>query len=295
MRVHFLALALVAVMLAGCFGDSGDTDEPGTTTTKTTTPGGGNTTTPGGNTTGGNVKPNLPPVLALRVLDDAGTPTTMTNVGGNLTFDATGSTDPDGSISDLAVIIYDGNRTRFGILVSAGQFSTSTFNFDRPGVVNVTVNAIDNRGGQASMQSNVYVNHPQSPPSFRLNAALEATADATACKSPTQGNDQVNPIENVGWKSFDFSIAPGATYVVAKVVAGEAEIAICSPKPNATALSNQADETGFVVTNADAVLTPANGTDSYFVSALSGAPAQDVAVQVVVHYEPRPAEVTEFM
>lgn len=286
--VWWALLLGLAMTVSGCFGgdDEGDDCEPhedeegdehahdcpGSSTTGPTTP--PTSTTP--------PAPNVLPILTLTVTDDNGTETNHTNVGGNLTFDATGSTDPDGTVDAGAIVVQDSNQTRAAPLLVEGDFQPATFGFDRPGIVNVTVNLIDDRGGFTVTQSHVYVNHPQDPAPFGMKLPGPPVASATACEGPA-GNDIVDANY---YKEFGFDVLTGASYVEATVAAGSASIAICGP--DRVALSDAG--TGTVVSNNEEPLErSASATTPYFVAALSGAANQDVSVSILVHYEPRAA------
>src|SRR5688572_29100225 len=152
-------LLSTAFLLAGCSGgDGGDElhyvcsngteihadDHPEVNATKAEDlakfcPGGSTSTGSRSNTT--SAAPNVPPTLVLKITNPDGEETPVTLVDGNLTFDATGSTDSDGSVAGIAVTVTDSNVTRTATLYDAAkkQFTTATFMFDRPGPVNVTV------------------------------------------------------------------------------------------------------------------------------------------------------------
>ncbi len=226
--------------------------------------------------------PNELPVLVLTVTDDLGNATSVTILGGNLTFSAAGSSDPDGTLVGAAIVVQDSNQTRAAPLFANGKFVPVTFGFDRPGVVNVTVNLIDDRAGFTVNQTQVFVNHPQAPDSFGMKLIGPPVASADDCAGPA-GNDI---LDSNYYKEFSFDVAAGATYVEATVAAGSASIAICGPDRVAMSAAGS----GTVVSSNNGTLAPAPGAETpYFVAALSGAPNQSVAVTILVHYEPRPA------
>ena len=242
-------------------------------------------------TTTTNSTPNQLPTLTLKVTDDGGNETPVTLLDGNLTFDAAGSSDPDGSVTGIAVSVTDSNTTRTATLFDAAtkSFKTATFKFDRPGVVNVTVAMVDDRAGFTVNQTKVYVNHPQDlgTKSIPLPAG-DGVADACTGDAPGIGNQEI--VEALYTKPYGFTVVPGATLVEAFAEAsgevGSARLTICAP--DGTAIS----DTGTDTVASNAPLPPPVGTDSYNVVAYLDTPSQpnaEVSVSVIVHYEPQDA------
>lgn len=290
MRVQSLvALLMISLAFAGCFGggdepeehscDDGHMDEdcPGNTTT---------TAPPGTNTTTTPPAPNMPPVAALDIFDAGGNATQVTLLGGSLTFDGSASEDPDGEVTEMAVILTDSNGTRSAQLIQNGQFTQATFTFDRPGVVSVIANVLDDRGDRASLTTEVYVNHPQSLGSFKFNGANPAL-HATDCEGPAGDIIDANYI-----KSFTFDVKAGATFVEATVEAGgdvgAARFAICDP--DQVAISEEATAPESVTTNEGTEFT---ASLDYAVWVVSDAPQTDAKPTVIVHYEPVSAATPE--
>lgn len=291
-----LALALVAAAaLSGCFGsDDEPTDDhcdDGHTDAECPDELGGQGL---GNETAENetVIPNVPPTVALVVFDDGGNETRAVMLGGNLTFDASGSMDSDGAIDQAAVTVTDSNQTRTATLFSNGKFTPATFNFDRPGVVNVTLSVIDDAGEIVNLLTQVFVSHPQFGKSHQFKTPAPPTLEADSCDGT--GADPYSSLgDSTYYKQFKFDVLEGATYVVAKVAGGSAAIAICDPEGNAIS------DVGTEVTTLDGT----NFTQSiaYFVSAVSGTwvpvdtspSAEDlnnaVIIDIIVYYGERPA------
>ncbi len=290
-----LALALVAAAaLSGCFGsddeptddhcDDGhvDADCPDNTLGAGGDQNLGNTTD-----TNETVEPNVPPVVALKVFDDAGNETRATMLGGNLTFDASGSMDEDGTIDQAAITVTDSNQTRTATLFSNGKFKQATFNFDRPGVVDVTLSVIDDGGEIVNLVTNVFIHHPQPDKShsFKVPAPPTVSADSCGGTGLPQGSSVLDPNY---YMQFKFDVLEGASKVEARVASGSASIAICDPDGNAitgagTDMVTTEDGTNFTASIA------------YYVSAVGGtwvpvdsSPAvhqsNAVAVDVIVYY-----------
>ena len=314
MRSAPVAILLsTAVLLAGCSGGDGEDelhytcpggveihqdDHPDANTTADLAEFCPGSTTSGSRSSSTSQAPNVLPTLVLKVSDDGGNETPVTMLDGNLTFDASGSTDSDGSIAGIAVTITDSNTTRTATLYDAGkkQFKPATFKFDREGVVNVTVAMVDDRAGFTVNQTHVYVNNLQVIPEQTIQAAGGSSAvDESGCN----GNDPL--VDSFYVKPFTFSLVPGATFVEATVTTHDslpdpapdetsATITICS-LPDAdgvrAALSDSGDST--VRTFPDAALPAPTGTDFYQVWATAGVPNTTAGVTVLVHYEPEAA------
>src|SRR5688572_529771 len=116
-------LLSTAVLLAGCSGGGEDDlhytcpggaevhgeDHPDANTTTDLAKFCPGSTTSGSRSNTTSQAPNVLPTLLLTITDDNGTETPVTLKGGNLTFDAAGSTDSDGSIAGIAVTVTDSN------------------------------------------------------------------------------------------------------------------------------------------------------------------------------------------
>lgn len=286
MRLHsLLALLMITFAFAGCFGGDDDEDEhcePGHVDehcpagTETTTAAGTGTASPTTSAT-----PNEPPVAALDIQDANGTSTQVTLLGGSLTFDGSASEDPDGEITEMAVIVTDSNSTRSAQLVQNGQFVPATFTFDRPGVVVVVANVLDDRGDRHSITREAYVNHPQTLNSFKFNGA-NPVLTADAC-----GGDAGELVDTTYTKKYDFDVKAGATFVEASVAfsgdaGGEGRFAVCDPDGNPLSGEGSGDET----------ITTEPGTEfeaslNYGVWVVSDQPRTDAQPSVIVHYEPQ--------
>ncbi|MEA3190695.1 MAG: hypothetical protein QOD77_1277 [Thermoplasmata archaeon] len=271
-----LALLLAALLaLAGCSGsDDGTTDD-------THTDGTGHTHGTTGTTTGPTTtaRPNEFPRIVLNVTAN-GAAGNVTVVGGNLTFDASQSFDPDGDgISAIAIALTDANGTMPARLLYSGGASTpQTFQMRVPGPVNVTVSAVDKRNGLTNLRTHAYVDlNLTLGAGANFQGALPSTvAEAESC----EGASGVPQVDATNWAARLFPVYEGATYITATFVSGTGEIALCAP--DGTAISGAATE-GTVESNDGVVLAVPEGTASYFVSVYSGAPNQSVVVEVVVH------------
>lgn len=228
-----------------------------------------------------SLPPNQLPILKLKVTDGKNE-TKIALLNGNLTFDAAGSSDPDGSVTGIAVTIQDSNTTRTAALFDPAKktFKTATFRFDRPGVVNVTVAMVDDRAGFTVNQTHVYVDQVFLPPAQSLQAP---NPDPIGATTPACGG--FNPlIDAQYYKPFDFPVVAGATWVEATATS-EALLTICSPDD--AALSPE--KVNPVQTTPATPLPPPAGIDSYYVSAyLDTGPNAQVSVQptITIHYEP---------
>ncbi len=302
--VSVALLVATASLLAGCSGNGGGDDIHVTCpdgkelhsedyANVTTTPdllkkcsGTGGTRT---NTT--TQAPNQLPVLVLKTTDSGGNATNVTTLNGNVTFDATGSSDPDGTITGIAVTVQDSNTTRTASLYDAGkkQFKTATFKFDRSGPVNVTVAMVDDRAGFAVTQTKVFVNHPQDLGShtFAVGDPSKSFDTEGHCTGFAEENtpDQTAS-DALVYMEFSVAVGPGATFIEVTRNSGTAQMTICDP--NDVAVSDSSDE-DTVVSNKP--LPPATGIKGYRVSVYSTAAGaqNEVALSAVVHYEPQAA------
>jgi hypothetical protein len=280
-------LAVGALVLSGCSSkDSGSSSTSGTGTKSST---GKNGTKAITNTT--SLPPNIPPMVKLTVTNETGVAANVTLVGGSLVFSAVGSMDPDSDgLSAVAITAQDSNRTYPpGVLYAAGKFTSVTYKFDRPGVVNVTVSGIDVRGDLTTITSQVYVDQTVTLKSNTLNVpAGAATAKASSCKGAT-GQAITDAFV---FDTQPFNVAKGATYLTGDKQAqsaGTVQFAFCLKKADGTATAVSADDTsGHVESNVDP-LPAVTGLDSYVVAFVAKAPQTTGYVKVVVHYEPKAA------
>lgn len=309
MRVAFLAASLILVAaLAGCAGKDKDTDFhvtcadgtelhsedfsnvttnadllkkcPGATVTRTTT-----TSTPSA--------PNVLPVPALEVSDN-GTVTRVTLIGGNLTFDASNSTDADGNITGVAVSVTDSNQTRTASLYDPvkKQFKTATFKFDRPGAVTVTLAVVDDRAGFATNVSKVYVNEQIAKGGASITLPEAALAEEGSPLHDVCLGASASPLGTSGpvvdsqyFARESIPLQANATFIE---VVSEEDVVMTICNPEGTPVSDELVE-GTVVSNQPIPL-PASGTDNYEVAFYATAPGATTAVTITVHYEPAAAQ-----
>lgn len=239
--------------------------------------------------------PNVLPILQLAIKDKGGNKTNVTMLDGNLTFDATGSHDPDGTVTGIAVTVQDSNQTRTAALFDPVKkaFKTATFKFDRPGVVNVTVAMVDDRAGFTINQTHVYVDQTQVFPPFGLTFPDPADKP-TDCQGPSSKNAG-SPLGDSQFSyEFLFNVVAGATKVDATATVSSARIAICTPHPagGGPGTPVSAEATGSVSTDPGVALPPPKGVSDYFVETFLGNsdPHESVGMTVVVHYEPQKAK-----
>jgi len=297
-------LVATAALLAGCSSSKKDTEllytcpATGTVTAHVTISGSAH---PSVNTTAGLAKfcpgarsatnstslaPNILPVLTLVIRDQGGNKTNVTMLDGNLTFDATGSHDPDGQVTGIAVTVQDSNQTRTAALFDPVKkaFKPATFKFDRPGKVNVTVAMVDDRAGFTINQTHVYVDQSQDLGSHNFQAGdlSKAGNDGCAGFDKIPGQTATNEL-----LSYQFSIAsvPGLTQIVASWT-GDADGIICDPSGNPVSPGGASPQT------TTGALPPPQGINGYTLVVYStGGPtppatANTVTASSVVHYEP---------
>ena len=312
MRVLLVAAVVLVAALAGCSGKSGDDEVhfqclnggpelhqedfpeiPGNFTEqqvedflKAKCPkasGSGSKT----NTT--SLAPNVLPVLKLNITDFGGNVTNVTVKGGNLTFDATGSFDPDGTLSAIAISVKDSNQTRTLPLYNAGSktFTPVTFSFDRPGPVNVSIAMVDDRAGFNTTLTKVYVNDPQTLAPGTVYLPSEGAAPGL--DHPCLGaSDQVpngsGPLVDSNYfKAAQFTVAEGASFI--EVIPNEDSlVTICDPA--GVAIS---DEKQDVPVFSNAPIVPPTGTESYKIGFYGSTANAELGAIVIVHYEPQAA------
>lgn len=312
MRVLLVAAIVLVAALAGCSGKSGDDEVhfqclnggpelhqedfpeiPGNFTEqqvedflKAKCPkasGSGSKT----NTT--SAAPNVLPVLKLNITDFGGNVTNVTLKNGNLTFDATGSFDPDGTLSAIAISVKDSNQTRTLPLYNAATktFTPATFKFDRPGPVNVSIAMVDDRAGFNTTLTKVYVNEVQ-----LLNGGTKNVPSTGApptlndpCLGASGELDAQGPlVDNAYFQSVQFTVYPGASFVEA-IPGEDSLVTICDP--TGVAISDPAKSPDPVTSNAP--LVAPTGTDSYKIGFYAGTAGATVTATVIVHYEPQAA------
>jgi hypothetical protein len=232
-----------------------------------------------------SLAPNKLPVLVLKITDGKNE-TNIAMLNGNLTFDASGSSDPDGSVTGIAVTIQDSNTTRTAALFDPAKktFKPATFKFDRPGVVNVTVAMVDDRAGFTVNQTHVYVDH--------LQVGAPQTIQFPGSASTAYGGDECNIGQEIVGASFykesSFSVTNGATLIEAALAktsetnAGTIDATICSPDH-----AKISDTSEHPVSTGGPFAAPA-GIASYYVGMTmepDGGPTA-VTATVLVHYEP---------
>jgi hypothetical protein len=235
-----------------------------------------------------SLPPNKLPILTLKISDGTNA-TNVTLLNGNLTFDATGSTDPDGQVTGIAVTIQDSNTTRTAALYDPAKktFKTATFKFDRPGVVNVTVAMVDDRAGFTVNQTKVYVNHQQNGLSPGTIQIPSSTVNDNPC-NPTPAD----PLLNADlYKRQSITVVQTATYITATVVSGDVTIGLCSPNTDDERYGHLISSvaTDAIISNDGEALPPPPGITSYGIGIVANDASQTAVIDVVVHYDPRPA------
>lgn len=311
MRALLVAAVVFVAALAGCSGKKGDDHEHLTYTCpngtviseedyegvldnitvdflKTKCPKSGSGSGSKSNTT--SLAPNVLPTLKLTVKDFAGNVTNITFVDGNLTFDATGSMDPDGTISAIAISVQDSNTTRTRSLYdfATKTFTPVMFSFDRPGVVNVSVAMVDDRAGFTNNVTHAYVNQMVEVGGEDLVAPAEQNTDMTdPCVGARNVLDDAAPLaHSYYFVSKGVAIVNGATFIEATPNA-DSLITICTP--DGTAISDPVKSDAKVTSTNTEPLTVAKATESYQIAFYAGGAQATVGATVIVHYEPRPA------
>ncbi|HUR26241.1 MAG TPA: hypothetical protein VM327_09545 [Candidatus Thermoplasmatota archaeon] len=285
-----VALLMVgALVLSGCSSKSDSTTSASGSKTGTGTKGTNGTVVT--NTT--TQAPNVPPLVVVHSTNATGVPTNVTFVNGALTFSAAGSSDPDGDgLSAVAIVAQDSNRTYPpGVLFAAGKFTSVTYKFDRPGVVNVTVSGIDVRGDLTTVKVQVFVDEKITVTSQSINVLSTGgiPSAATDCVGPGSSSPAGSGGSVLDATSFDhqpFNVAKGAQYIVATHVSGDGKFAICGP--DGKAASKEGDKS--TPAEADGPLATPKGLESYQMGFVANGPGEKVVVTVIVHYEPKAAK-----
>ncbi|HEX2066005.1 MAG TPA: hypothetical protein VHI93_04250 [Candidatus Thermoplasmatota archaeon] len=288
------ALPLFAVLLVGALtlsGCSSKDDGPSSTSGTSSTGTHGTLTGTHTHTNTSAPAPNLPPVVVLRVTNANGTATNVTLAGGNLTFDASASSDPDDGLSQMAIVAQDANQTYAPrVLYANGRFTSATYTFDRPGVVNVTVSAIDVRGNLTTLKRQVYVNEQVTltSQSIAIPSAGGVPSAPTDCAGPGSSHvgGEGSALDAASFDHQPFTVTKGVQSITATWVAGDGQFAICLRKADgtATAVSGVGNKDTPAQTTG-AVQAP-QGLDTYEIGFTANAPRETVTVAVVVHYEP---------
>lgn len=312
MRVLLVAAIVLIAALAGCSGKKGGHDElhytcpDGTVihgddyegvleniTTdflKTKCPKAGGV---GSKTNTTNSAPNVLPVLKLNITDAGGNATNVTLKDGNLTFDATGSFDPDGVLSAIAISVKDSNQTRTKPLydLASKKFSPATFKFDRVGPVNVSIAMVDDRAGFNTTTLQVFVNEMQHLGGDDIvggggsgGPAADACKGASGVSGPLGGTI----FDSYYFKAPGFNVVAGAQFIEA-IPGSNNLVTICDPAGNAISSPVRSDAP--VTSTNTEPLAPPPATDSYYIGIYAKpSPGQvETSVDVIIHYEPRPA------
>lgn len=314
MRVALLAASLIVVAaLAGCSSKGSDSEDFHVTCADGTElhsedfanvttnadllkkcPGVSSSSGSKSSTTSTPSAPNVAPTVGLTVTDDGGNATLVTLVDGNLTFDASSSVDSDGNITGAAVSVADSNQTRTASLFDpvTKTFKKATFNFDRPGIVNVTVAIVDDRAGFSTNVSQVYVNEVQVRSGSDIQLATSELADTLPTHDVCLGAGAVAPdgsgpvIDSQYFKVETISLQAGATFVTVTSTK-DVVMTICSP--DGAPVSPKLQEG--TVTSDQPLPLPAEATKNYFVAfygklPVGGVPDMSSECTITVHYEP---------
>ncbi len=240
-----------------------------------------------GNTTNEPVVPNQLPVANLTLTTDDGmvlNATSYITPGMNITFSAMGSTDPDGVVSLVGLTVVDSNGTRTAQLFENGAFVNATMRFDSVGPVNITVRVLDDDGEGVIRSATAAVNDLTTDSiEFDSNAP---TGSADTCQAPGASSGAPPLITNAYSAKSSFSVQKGAQWISAKVTSGSGEIAICTPGDPGTKLS----DAGTDVSSEDDTNSTMPVNAQYYIMVLKkGSGPGPVGIEVMVHYEAKPA------
>lgn len=287
---------LLSAVLAGCSGSSDTSSTPATSTHPVTTP-------PHPTGTGlppsNSTVPNKPPVAVLKVTNGSNA-TRVVMAGGKLTFDGSGSSDPDGKLVNAAIQVVQANQTLstgpVQSLYESGAWTPATFNLTFAGPALVIFNVLDDQGAVTTNVSKVYVdkagalfNH-----SFSVDAQVGTLNTPSTCKGASGnsaaggtlgGSNQL--VDQQYFITDSVTIPANVTYVTGQVAAGSADIVFCNAASEA--LSN--DGSTFTTTAGKAI-PPGS---SYFIGIYSTGPtppasSNAVSVGYTLHFEPQPAK-----
>ncbi|MEK6976180.1 MAG: hypothetical protein AABY18_07545 [Candidatus Thermoplasmatota archaeon] len=244
---------------------------------------------PGSSTTTTSQAPNKLPVLKIKVTDFAGNATNVTMLDGNLTFDATGSSDPDGAISAIAISVQDSNTTRTLPLYNSAKktFTKAVFSFDRAGPVNVSVAMVDDRAGFNGSVFKVYVNHAQALGGGTLRGPVADTDLTDPCQGASGVLGAQGPLVHQQYfMAASIVVVPGATFIEA-IPGTDTLVTICSPEH--VAISDEKSKVAITSDNTEPLPMPDSGIKNYHLGFYSNGANVDTKAQVIVHYEPRVA------
>ncbi len=232
--------------------------------------------------------PNSPPVPMLTMTDSAGN--NLTNMsfimaGTNITFSPNGTTDADGlnTISLGGLFVQDrGNvRGRSASLVTDGVLMTAEFEFLKEGPVLAVLSVLDAAGASAAVVVSTYVNALQSS-SNTFDGAAQSGVNADSCKglSASTGSE-TTLIDQIYSQKMKFETLNGSRWIEAKSDKTNVEIAICTPDGDNLSGRGQTVST-------DEFAVP-NSVEYYVFAVNKGSPGNSVNVDIIVHWEPKPA------
>lgn len=240
-----------------------------------------------------SLAPNKLPILVMKVMDFGGNETKVTMLDGNLTFDATGSSDPDGQVSAIAISVTDSNTTRTKALYDGAKkaFTPATFTFDRPGIVNVTVAMVDDRAGFNNSVFQVYVNHEQVLDGATISGVPGGIPDNDSFTHPCTGAQGALEASGsiVDAQYFDdpsFTVVAGASFIEA-IPGEDTLVTICSP--DRSVISDDTKSADPITSNNAEQLPAPPSTENYFLGLYAAGPNTESSATVIVHYEPREA------
>ncbi len=131
-------------------------------------------------------------------------------VGDSITFDGTGSSDPDGTIVSYAWDFGDGNT---------GSGATPSHSYAAAGTYNVSLVVTDNDGNTDSATSTATISDPPQPPVADANGPYSALVDESITFDGTGSSDPDGTIVSYAWDFGDGNTGTGATPTHAYAVA----------------------------------------------------------------------------
>lgn len=281
-------LMMVSMTMSGCLGFGGDDEEEHTDECHEAEDhdachageNGGNGENGGtGNETTVNATPNAPPVANLTMYDMAGNMLNESSyimAGDTIRFSANGSFDPEDALDLAALTVVDGDDNVRTVNIVPGE--DVTMNFTAEGRVLAALRLLDAEGESGVVAMITYVNLLQTETGETTGAA-PAGQNANNCAGPTTGTTGGTLVDQQFSAALTFSTRNGTRWISASTTAN-VEIAICDPS------GERISNTGKDVSTEELEISP--GVD-YYVYVVNKSPNSSFSVDIIVHWEPKPA------